>query len=218
MNIILYHGTSDSNTKPILSNGLLPNFKNNWDSEYQQKSLNGFVYLTNNEIKAEYYAMRAVLKSGDNTLSVIHLAMKEDQLYPDENIFLEGLFASKSDVVTAQEKVFGNKSKWKESLEKKEMVAFSGVIGKENIKSVKHISLQNSTFYGFIKNLKERTIEQFDDMIHIYNHILQLGWFESGLIDMSKIEMEKYQYKKYNRTSYYLYYDNKEINVEVCPE
>lgn len=213
MNTILYHGTSDSNTKSILSNGLFPNYKNNWDSEFQQKSLNGFVYLTNNEIKAEYYAIRASLKTGDNNISIIHLDVEEEGLYPDENVFLNGIFASRSDVITAQKKVIENKRKWKESLEKKELVAFSGIIEKENIKLVKNIPLQNSTFYGFIKNLKERTVEQFDDMIYIYNHILQLGWFEFGIIDMSKIEMEKYLYK--DKTNYNLSYNNKEITVEV---
>ena len=211
MPTILYHGTSDANSKSILVNGIIPNHKNNWDAVYQQKSLNGLVYLTNNDKKAEYYAIRSAIKNKEDALSLIEVEVVEDQLYPDENLFVENYFPSKSDVLSAQEKVLKNKDLWEKSLKEKELVAVSGIIDVKYIKNIKTISLNDSSFYTFIKNCKEKTLEKFDEIIHMYSVVLNSGWFFTNFgnefIDFSKLEIwEEYDY-------HILSYKNKEVKI-----
>src|SRR3990172_8988299 len=90
--MILYHGTSSSFIQDILDKGLRPRYdKNgNWKSQGKVKSHQDFIYLTNNLVTAEFYAMRSVVVNNCSqgvVLIIDDSKLNEQYFYPDENLF-----------------------------------------------------------------------------------------------------------------------------------
>lgn len=119
----LMHGTSQSNASLIEVFGAIPRQDGgNWGTHLGNpegvNSLENFVYLTNKNFNSEFYGFRSAIISRDNHYSVVHFDVDENNLYPDENYWINGIVQSQ-EYKTSQEKVLMNKNLYKDCLDKK---------------------------------------------------------------------------------------------------
>lgn len=92
--VIMYHGTSNKFLKSILSNGLLPEYKEKvWsDDKYSgfdqpSRVSYGGIYLTNNLVTAISSARTAIEKVGGNNIIIVCVEIQPRTTLPDEDNF-----------------------------------------------------------------------------------------------------------------------------------
>jgi hypothetical protein len=186
--MILMHGTSSSNVKSIMIEGLRPRKDaGNWDKLTQIPSITNFVYLASEEINVSFHAMRTSLKNQNSTFSIVHTEVIEENLYPDENFYLSGLVDAAA-MRKAQRKVIKNKQDWKPSLEKKKLVAHRGSIPKTQIVKVDTKPLSESPFFAYIK-YGNKDLETFDKAFHVMLNLQEQEWF----LDFRGTEADVYE-------------------------
>ena len=137
--MILYHGTSNSNAAVIQYDGLKPRTDiGNWAVV---PSINKFVYLTGSRDVACFYAANASLRKNEKYAYVIEVEVDEDNLYPDENLFLNGdEYISAPTMMQAQALAVNNQDLWEDSLRIKRLVMHKGEIPVEKINSLYELS------------------------------------------------------------------------------
>ena len=137
--MILYHGTSSSNAAIIQDAGLKPRTDNgNW---VVVPSINNFVYLTDNRDIACFYAAHASLLKNEKYAYVVEVEVDENNLYPDENLFINGdEYISAPTMMQAQALAVNNQDLWEDSLRIKRLVAHKGEIPVEKINSLYELS------------------------------------------------------------------------------
>lgn len=206
----LYHGTSQSNASLIEAYGVLPRQdKGNWNAHSESvPSVQNFVYLTNKISKADFYGLRSSLIMNDNYYSVIEVDIDEDNLYPDENLWINGI-AYKEDMLSAQEKILENKPLYKDCLEEIGLVSHRGHIPAGRVTNIIHRSMTDNTYWGWLKNFTKKNCALMDTAIFIYLTIQKE--YKHDLIEiMSRMEPN-------GQRSYYGISYNKIIDSWIAP-
>ena len=147
--MILYHGTSNSNAAIIQYDGLKPRTDNgNWGVV---PSINNFVYLTGSRDIACFYAAHASILKNEKYAYVFEVEVDEDNLYPDENLFLNGdEYISAPTMMQAQALAVNNQDLWEDSLQKKRLVMHKGEIPVEKINALHELTGYRLTKKGRI--------------------------------------------------------------------
>jgi hypothetical protein len=116
--IELKHSTAASNLESIRANGLRPrDGVGNWFQWYQRPSHPGVVYLTTNPGAMDFHGLRAAVLKGDDQFMIVNVTVDEANLYPDENLFCNGL-VSATEMGVAQSKIMSNQERWRDSLDR----------------------------------------------------------------------------------------------------
>lgn len=161
----LLHGTSASYIESILSKGLIPQYSLNWVSPGKVPGFPG-VYLANNDLKAEFYALRASMMASNNHYAVMEVDVSEDELYPDENIIVNKVLGHKEIDISpevmskAVSLISENRHLWEDSL-KFGYVAHQSPIAASDIKIYKQDEIVNNNWYWMIEDTG--TIQEMDD-------------------------------------------------------
>lgn len=169
--MILFHGTSNNHNENIMRKGLLPRRKrkSNWEAPFQAKTPRDFVYLTNNQFNAQFYALRAAIANSCPEGLVVKIAdchKLEDNFYPDENYLVGNNCVNKSislkEMKAAQKKIKKNKDAWKECWEQKGMLTHRGRINKTYLADMEVIPNVDNPFFF----LAGDSIAEFDRRFH----------------------------------------------------
>lgn len=110
--LVVYHGTSRKNAEKILAEGFkAEDVKRNWDVP----SKPGFIYFST--AYSPFYAMRCDEEENEEELAIIKAAIKEEDLYPEDDFIMLSEGKPKYDEEDlARIDYEAVKHKWKESL------------------------------------------------------------------------------------------------------
>lgn len=212
----LYHGTSSANVASIMENGLQPRRngdKGNWYKSYQVPSLSNFVYLTNEQTNAEFYAIRSALITKSDP-AIIEVEVDGRKLYPDENLFNDNFIVMQDNLQEQQRLVKKNKKRWRESLKKRNLVSYHGPITPSKISKIEKKDLKENTFYGFVENFEVKDIDTFDLSFQIGIHLINNRWFQNNFPN-EDIEWWKSTIKPDNYSNYIIWaFRDKEIIIQ----
>lgn len=198
--MILLHGTSKANSDIIINEGLKPrtgNSKGNWFRDCHIPSINNFVYLTAKKEYAEFHAARTSMISNSDCC-ILSIKVVEENLWPDENLFAENRILNKNDVKEYQFKVLKNKNKWKESIDKVSAVAHEGGIDSSSIIKYDTFSIEDSAFYSFVRDMKNKDIDSFDISFNVYLKLAHSGWFYDKVSTIDNVDSVMRDFKIYN--------------------
>lgn len=191
----LYHGTSEKFSDKILKEGLHPRGYRvgNWLGN-NIPSHPKLVYLTNEFVKAEFYAYNTATVNNEQigvVLSIDIDKLNKENLRADENYinhierghlpFLEFTACPFEDRYAQLDKSL-NDPRWKESLEKVGMCAHINTISADSIEIENYVITKKSRYYlpGIEKNTnitsKSQMIKTMTCNCHIDNTKSQFGW------------------------------------------
>lgn len=174
----LYHETSSANAASIAVEGIKPRRgAGNWAGVGQGSSIENHVYLMDCEnINFDFYATRTALITSSDCAR-IEVDVNGDNLYPDENMFIDGL-VDVAGLKEAQQSALKNKSQWKKSLDERAAVSHRGPINTDRIVNITTYPIEESRYFCFVSGMPKRTIEYFDMVFHAFLCMSHNAWGE----------------------------------------
>jgi hypothetical protein len=167
--MILVHGTSTANTEAIRAEGaIVPRRdRGNWYKEYQQPSIRDFVYFADKKLHAEFHAARTATVT-QSDCAVLYVNIDPEHLYPDENFFNTKGIVNVEDIAKMQKKAIKFKTRWKDSLEKINLVCHKGAVAADAIVDEDRFPISESIYYGFVKHFDNPSVEDFDVAFNMF--------------------------------------------------
>ena len=196
--MILYHGTSLSNAKKILKEGLKPRGKkkSNWETGIG-KSRKDLVYLTN--CYACYYASSSVKKESDKSVVLkLDIDPKELELYPDEEFLfrssgIDKMLDDKEEAIKVYEHIDPKDVKLFKNVETGEPVSWKDSLEYMGTVAVKKVPKEMIVGY-YIEKKEENFIMYCDPCISPLNY--------KFCGQMYKDVLKKFKYKPLEKISY----------------
>lgn len=195
----MLHGTSKTNIQNIISQGLLPNQPKNWEIG---PATNKLIYLTNNVEAAEYYGVRSSLITNSTEYSIIELKCNKNNIYPDENYYLDQV-----KFPVTHEFLVKHKTSWKKCLKTCGLVAYLNNDISKNICKINTYPIHTSWYYKILENFPNKTIKLFDELIciltskKITNELLKINTkLNLNKLSIEPIENDNLIITYYNKT------------------